>query len=199
MRKREFLVIGAAAAALPFWLAGCRTTSQTPSPTTDPVELRRAIDTESDAALQRLYKEVAGSREVIQSAQGVLVLPNVVKGGLIFGGAGGNGVLRVADKSASYWRMSEAQIGLLGGAQSQSIFIVFLTPQALEGFTKGSGWTGGADATVAVSSVGRNSAIKAPTAHQPIAAYVLSNGGLMAGLSFQGTKFTRLELGAPMA
>ena len=86
------------------------------------------IDTESDAALARLYKEVSGSRELIQSAQGVLVLPNVVSGGLIFGGAGGNGVLRVADKSASYWRMSEAQIGLLGGAQSQSVFIVFLTP-----------------------------------------------------------------------
>ena len=115
MRKREFLVIGAAAAASPLWLAGCRTTSQTPSPTTDPAELRRAIDTESDAALARLYKEVSGSRELIQSAQGVLVLPNVVSGGLIFGGAGGNGVLRVADKSASYWRMSEAQIGLLGG------------------------------------------------------------------------------------
>jgi lipid-binding SYLF domain-containing protein len=194
MRKREFVVLAAAAAAAPFWLAGCRTTSQTPSPTTDPAELRRAIDTESDAALARLYKEVSGSRELIQSAQGVLVLPNVVSGGLIFGGAGGNGVLRVADKSASYWRMSEAQIGLLGGAQSQSIFMVFLTPGALEGFTKGSGWSAGADATVAVSNVGRNSAIKAPTPQQPIAAYVLTNTGLMAGLSFQGTKFTRLAV-----
>ena len=194
MRKREFLVIGAAAAATPLLLAGCRTTRQAPSATTDPEELRRALDTESDAALARRYHEVSGSRELIQSAQGVLVLPNVVSGGLIFGGAGGNGVLRVADKSASYWRMSEAQIGLLGGAQSQSIFIVFLTPGALEGFTKGSGWSAGADATVAVSNVGRNSAIKAPTPQQPIAAYVLTNTGLMAGLSFQGTKFTRLQV-----
>ncbi|MBS1134103.1 MAG: putative lipoprotein [Burkholderiaceae bacterium] len=194
MRKREFLVIGAAAAASPFWLAGCRTTSQTPSPTTDPAELRRAVDAESDAALARLYHDVNGSREVIQSAAGVLVLPNVVSGGLIFGAAGGNGVLRVADKSASYWRMSEAQVGLLGGGQSQSIFVVFLTPEALASFTKSSGWTAGFDKTVAVSSVGKNGPIKAPTQQQPIAAYVLTNAGLMAGVSFQGTKFTRLEV-----
>lgn len=194
MRKREFLVIGAAAAASPFWLAGCRTTSQTPSPSTDPAELRRAVDAESDAALARLYHDVSGSREVIQSAAGVLVLPNVVSGGLIFGAAGGNGVLRVADKSASYWRMSEAQVGLLGGGQSQSIFVVFLTPEALAGFTKSSGWTAGFDKTVAVSSVGKNGPIKAPTQQQPIAAYVLTNAGLMAGVSFQGTKFTRLEV-----
>jgi len=194
MRKREFVVMAVAAATSPLWLAGCTTASKAPTATSNPAELRGAIDTEADAALARLYKDVSGSRELIQSAQGVLVLPNVVSGGLIFGGAGGNGVLRVADKSASYWRMSEAQIGLLGGAQSQSIFIVFLTPGALEGFTKGSGWSAGADATIAVSNVGRNSAIKAPTPQQPIAAYVLTNTGLMAGLSFQGTKFTRLAV-----
>lgn len=194
MRRRQILVIGAAAAASPFWLAGCRTTSQTPTAATDPAELRRAVDTEADAALARLYKDVSGSRELLESAHAVLVLPNVVSGGLIFGGAGGNGVLRVADKSASYWRMSEAQVGLLGGAQSQSIFVVFLTPEALAGFTKSSGWTAGFDKTVAVSSVGKNGPMKAPTKQQPIAAYVLTNAGLMAGVSFQGTKFTPLQV-----
>ena len=188
MRKREFVVMAAATAAAPLWVAGCAT------PSGDPAELRRSVDVEADAALARLYKEVDGSREVIQSAHGVLVLPRVVSGGLIFGAAGGNGVLRVADKSASYWRMSEAQIGLLGGGQSQAIYIVFLTPGALQGFTKGSGWTVGADGTIAVSSVGKNTSMKAPTPQQPIAAYVLTNAGLMAGLSFQGTKFTRLEV-----
>ncbi len=194
MRKREFVLITAAAAAAPLWLAGCTTASNTPSPTTDPAQLRTAIEREADAALARLYDDVKGSPEVIQKAHGVLVLPNVVSGGLIFGAAGGNGVLRVAGKSASYWRMSEAQVGLLGGGQSQSIFIVFLTPEALAGFTRSSGWTAGFDATVAVSSVGKNTPIKAPTSDQPIAAYVLTNAGLMAGVSFQGTKFTRLEV-----
>ena len=182
-------MIAAAATTSPLWLAGCAT------PRGDPAELRQSVDMAADAALARLYHDVSGSRELIQSAQGVLVLPDVASGGLIFGAASGNGVLRVADKSASYWRMSEAQIGLLGGSQSQSIFIVFLTPGALAGFTKGSGWTAGFDGTVAVSNVGKNTAIKAPTQQQPIAAYVLTNAGsLMAGVSFQGTKFTRLAV-----
>ena len=188
MRKREFVVIAAAAAASPLWLAGCAT------PPDDPAQLRQSIDTAADAALARLYHDVGGSREVIQNAHGVLVLPRVVSGGLIFGAAGGNGVLRVADRSTSYWRMSEAQIGLLGGGQSQAIFIVFLTPNALEGFAKSSGWTAGFDGTVAVSTIGKTTGIKAPTQQQPIAAYVLNDAGLMAGVSFQGTKFTRLEV-----
>jgi len=191
MNKRQFLVIGAAATAAPLLIAGCTTTG---GATGDPAEQRRSIDAASDAALSRLYQEVTGSKDLIGRAQGVLVLPNVVSGGFIFGAAGGNGALRVAGKTASYWRMAEGQVGLLAGAQSQAMFIVFMTPQALAGFTQGSGWTAGVDGTITVVNVGATANLTTQTAQQPIVGFVLTNAGLMAGISFQGTRFTRLPL-----
>lgn len=191
MNKREFLVIGAAAVAAPVLMAGCTTTAGTSG---DPAEQRRVIDAEVDAALTRLYQEVRSSKELIDRSQGVLVLPRVVSGGFIFGAAGGSGALRVAGKTASYWRMAEGQVGLLAGAQSQALFVVFMTPQALAGFTKGSGWTAGVDGNITLINVGANASLTTQTAQQPIVGFVLTNSGLMAGISFQGTRFTRLPL-----
>lgn len=191
MKKRQFLVIGAAATTAPLWLAGCTTTSGASG---DPAEQRRSIDASTDAALSRLYREVPSSKELIDRAAGVLVLPNVVSGGFIFGAAGGNGALRVAGKSASYWRMAEGQLGLLAGAQSQAMFVVFMTQQALTGFTKGSGWTAGVDGNVTMINVGANANLTTQTAQQSIVGFVLTNAGLMAGINFQGTRFTRLAI-----
>lgn len=191
MKKREFLVIGAVAVAAPVLMAGCTTTGGAAG---DPAEQRRAIDAETDAALTRLYREAPGSKELIDRSQGVLVLPRVVSGGFIFGAAGGSGALRVGGKTASYWRMAEGQVGLLAGAQSQAMFVVFMTQQALSNFTKGSGWTAGVDGNITLINVGANANLTTQTAQQPIVGFVLTNAGLMGGLSFQGTRFTRLAI-----
>ena len=191
MKKRQFLAISAAAASAPLWVAGCTTTGGAQG---DPADQRRSIDAEVDSALSRLFQEVRGSKELVDRAQGVLVLPRVVSGGFIFGAAGGNGALRTQGKTASYWRMAEGQLGLLAGAQSQAMFILFMTPQALSSFTKGSGWTAGVDGNITLVNVGANASLTTQTAQQPIVGFVLTNSGLMAGISFQGTRFTRLPL-----
>ncbi len=191
MKKRDFLVIGAAAVAAPVLMAGCTTTGGASG---DPAEQRRVIDAEVDAALTRLFREAPGSKELIDRSQGVLVLPRVVSGGFIFGAAGGRGALRVGGKSASYWSMAEGQVGLLAGAQSQAMFVVFMTPAALAGFTKGSGWTAGVDGNITLITVGANANLTTQTAQQPIVGFVLTNSGLMAGISFQGSRFSRMAI-----
>ena len=47
----------------------------------------------------------------------------------------GQGALRVAGKTASYHRMTEGSVGLLAGAQSQAVFILFMTDDALNRFS----------------------------------------------------------------
>ena len=56
------------------------------------------------------------------------------------------------------------------------------------------GWAAGADATVALLKVGANGAVDTSTATSPVEAFVLTNGGLMAGVSLEGTKVSRLEI-----
>lgn len=54
---------------------------------------------------------------------------------------------------------------------------------ALTQFRKASGWTAGVDATVAVADIGANGSIDTNTLKQPVVGFVLSNAGLMAGVS----------------
>ena len=110
------------------------------------------------------------------------------------GGASGQGVLRHAGKSIGYFRMTEGSVGLLAGAQSQAVFILFMTDGTLNSFRASSGWTAGVDGSVALINVGATGQVTTQTAQQPIIGYVLTNSGLMASLSLNGSRITPLDL-----
>ena len=72
--------------------------------------------------------------------------------------------------------------------------MLFMTQEALDGFTSSQGWAAGVDATVAVLRVGANGNVDTSTATSPVEAFVLTNAGLMAGVSLEGSKISRLLL-----
>ena len=187
MNKRHFIAGSLTLAGLSILSAGCTTTSGASG---DPAAQRQAIDAAADSALTRLYREARGSEELVKSARGLLVFPNFVSAGFIVGGASGQGVLRVGDKSASYHRMTEGSVGLLAGAQSQAVFILFMTEDALNRFRNSSGWTIGADASVTLLTVGADARVTTQTAQQPVVGFVLTNSGLMGSLSLSGSRIT---------
>jgi lipid-binding SYLF domain-containing protein len=191
MNKRNLILGGLSAAGLVLLSTGCTTTSGASG---DPAAQRAAIDAGVDSALSRLYGQVGGSRELVTSARGVLVFPNFVSAGFIVGGASGTGALRVAGKSTSYHRMTEGSVGWLAGAQSQAVFILFMTEDALNRFKSSSGWTVGADASVALLNVGADARVTTQTAQQPVVGFVLTNSGLMANVSMSGSRITPLNL-----
>lgn len=191
MNKRNFLVTGAALAAYGMLASGCTTTAGTSG---DPAARREAIDTAADSALSRLYKEASGSQEMVASAQGVLVFPSIVSAGFIVGGSHGQGLLRQGGKTTGYFRMTEASVGLLAGAQSQAVFILFMTQSALGSFQSSRGWTAGVDGSVTLATVGANARVTTQTAQQPIVGFVLTNGGLMGNVSLNGNRITPLDL-----
>jgi len=62
-------------------------------------ETNQEIEANVNACLIRFTTEVKGGREMLAMAQGVLVMPSVVKAGLIVGGEYGEGALRGAGGS----------------------------------------------------------------------------------------------------
>ncbi|MCA3181700.1 MAG: YSC84-related protein [Burkholderiaceae bacterium] len=191
MNKRHFIVTGASMAAVAVLGTGCTTTGGASG---DPAAQRQAIDAAADSALSRLYQQVGGSRELVQSARGVLIFPNFVSAGFVVGGATGQGVMRKGGKSTRYHRMTEASVGWLAGAQSQAVFILFMTDEALARFEASRGWTAGVDGSVALFSVGADARVTTQTAQQPVTGFVLTNSGLMASLSLNGSRITPLDL-----
>ena len=189
MQKRSFLALTAITALT---LSGCTTT--TTSGKADPASTRRDIDAGIDSTLERLYKEVRGSRELVGKANGVLVFPNVLAAGFVVGGEYGKGALRVHGTHQGYFSVASLSVGFQAGAQSKAVLLLFMTQEAFNKFRNSKGWTAGADASVALVHVGANGEIDTTTANNPVNAFVLTNAGLMANLNLEGTKISRLDL-----
>ncbi|SMG51226.1 BPSL1445 family SYLF domain-containing lipoprotein [Paraburkholderia susongensis] len=194
MRRRQFIMTGSAAlAAAGLSLTGCTTTSPSSSASPSANAGRRdTINAGVDSTLARLYENVTGSRELVEKARGVLVFPSVISAGFWVGAQYGEGALRIDGRTAGYYSTVAGSFGLQIGAQSKALVFLFMTQEALDKFTHSQGWAAGADATVAVLKVGANGAVDTSTAMSPVEAFVLTNGGLMAGVSLEGTKISRL-------
>ena len=188
MNKR---ILVSALTALLVVVSGCTTTGPSSG---DPDMRRRSLDAEVDNALARLYGQVEGSKQLVERARGVLVFPSVLEAGFIVGASRGQGALRVGGQTKSYHATTSGSFGLQAGAQSTAVFLLFMTDEALARFQNSSGWTVGADASVTLLSVGASAQVTTATAQQPVIGYVLSNRGLMAGITLDGTRITRLDL-----
>lgn len=191
MQKRQFLIqsatlLGAGAGTL--LLSGCTTTAGAGT-----AGKRQEIDADANTALSRLSSTVPGSRELLGKARGVLVFPSVLAAGLGIGGEYGEGVLRVGGRSVDYYSTVSASFGWQIGAQSKAVIFLFMTQDALDKFRNSEGWTAGIDASVAVVKVGANGDVDLNTAMEPVNVFVMTNKGLMANLTIEGTKITKLK------
>jgi len=206
MNRRQFLATGGGAAAASLTalaglallsactVTGPRSNAGTGEAAEKNARRRHEIDADVDAALARLYGTVKGSRELIGKSSAVLVFPEVVGAAIGVGGEYGRGALRVGGRTAGYFSTTAGSFGFQVGAQSRAVFYAFMTQGAFERFKRSSGWKVGADATVALVKMGVNGQIDTSTAVNPIEAFVLTNAGLMAGASLEGSKVSRLDL-----
>ena len=76
------------------------------------------IDREVQTALQTLYDTEPGAKELHGKAKGILVFPNIVKGGFIIGGQYGEGALLKNGRTVGYYNSVAASYGLQVGVQS---------------------------------------------------------------------------------
>jgi len=154
----------------------------------------REIDVSVDVALERFKKEIKGSNELLAIAKGVLVFPSVYKAGLVVGGEYGEGALRIGGKTVDYYNTVAGSFGLQIGAQAKTIIILFIQEEALANFRKSEGWKAGVDGSVALISVGVGGALDTENIKDPIVGFVFGQKGLMANLTLEGAKITRMNV-----
>lgn len=195
MQRRNFMLKSATVLAIGgLALAGCTANRNAGTEqAAGAADVRRSIDADVDSTLQRLYSTVGGSRELVAKASGLLVFPSVIQAGFVVGAQYGKGSLRVGGSTVGYYSTTSGSFGLTAGAQSKALIFLFMTQDALDNFRNSDGWSAGADASVALVRVGANGKIDTTTATKPVQAIVLTNAGLMADASLQGTKVSRLN------
>lgn len=153
----------------------------------------REIDVGVDEALVLFEKEVKGGKGFLASSKGLLVFPKVFKGGAVWGGEYGEGALRIGGKTMDYYSTLQGSFGLQLGGEIKTIVIVFLDAEALKQFRGSEGWKAGVDGSVSLATLGAGGVIDTNTLKDPIVGFVLGQKGLMYNLSFEGTKFTKLD------
>lgn len=153
----------------------------------------KEIDVSVDVAIDRLYKEVHGSNDLVNKSKGILVFPKVYKAGLGIGGEYGEGALRINGKTVDYYNTAAASIGFQLGAQVKTVILVFMKESTLKDFRKSEGWEAGVDGSVALITLGMGDSLDTTNVKDPIVGFILGQKGLMYNLTLEGSKFTKLD------
>jgi lipid-binding SYLF domain-containing protein len=151
------------------------------------------IDSKATQAVAQLLEHSPDARAVLERAHGVLIFPHIVKMGFGVGAQFGEGVLRLDGVSTGYYSTAGGSFGLPLGAQTKSEIVLFMTADALAEFQSRQGWEeAGVDASIAVVDAGAGGTVDSAQWQQPILAFIFSNEGLMANLTLEGSKITRI-------
>ncbi len=128
---------------------------------------------------------------LLEQAQGVVIIPNVIKIGFIAGARRGHGVVMVRDADGE-WSLPQfvtltgGSVGWQAGIQGTDVVLVFTTRKGVEGLMRGK-FTVGVDASATAGPVGREAALGTDaTLQSEIYSYSRSRG-LFVGVSLDGS------------
>ncbi|HYA75503.1 MAG TPA: YSC84-related protein [Burkholderiaceae bacterium] len=148
---------------------------------------------DSNEALQKLYRANPNATEISKRAKAILVFPNIVKGGLIFGGAYGEGVLMKDSAVVNYYNSVSGSWGLQAGLQTYSYAVFLVTDDAVQYLQKSHGWELGVDPNVVMAKEGVGKNLSTSTLRPSAYGFIFDQQGMMAGLSLEGTKITEIK------
>lgn len=160
-----------------------------PAAAADAAELSKAAHTELNA----LYAKAPAAKALGERAKAILVFPGITKGGLVVGGQYGEGVLIQAGKTVGYYNTVGASVGLQAGVEKYGYAMFFMTDKALESFHSVKGFEVGVGPSVVVVDEGMAKNASTTTMKDDIYAFIFSQKGLMADVSLQGTKITKID------
>jgi lipid-binding SYLF domain-containing protein len=151
------------------------------------------LDKDAQQALEMLYKADPTAKTLAKSAKAILVFPNIIKAGLVFGGSYGEGELLVGSKVDGYYNSVTGSWGLQAGAQSYGYALFLMNDKALNYLRKSKGWEIGVGPTVVVVDEGVAKNLSTSTLRKDVYAFIFDQQGLMAGVSIEGSKISRIK------
>ena len=130
-------------------------------------------------------------RDLAKKAKGMLIMPQMLRGAFIVGGAGGSGVLVARDAKANQWRgpafytLGGASFGFQVGADAAEVVILAMTERGVTKLLSPQVKLG-ADISVAAGPVGGGAAAGTAGLSADLLAFSISKG-LYGGFSVDGS------------
>ena len=151
------------------------------------------VDRESEAALKVLYEGIPAAKELGTKAVGILVFPNIVKAGFIFGAQYGDGELLKQGRPAGYYNITAVSYGFQAGVQAFGYAMFFMTESALSYLNQSGGFEVGVGPSIVAIDQGFAKTFTTSTIQSDIYSFVFDQKGLMGGVGVQGSKITRIN------
>jgi lipid-binding SYLF domain-containing protein len=117
----------------------------------------------------------------------------VIKAGLIFGGSYGEGVLMKDGKVVDYYNSVSGSWGWQAGAESYAYVVFLMSDKSVRYLTQSKGWEIGVGPTVVAGDAGAAKNLSTSTLKKDAYAFILDQQGLMASLSIEGTKISKIK------
>ena len=97
-------------------------------------------------------------RHNMHKARGILIVPQLIKGGLFFGGSGGSGVLLTKGEGnvwsyPAFYTMGSGTIGFQAGVEVAELILIIMTDRGVDGLLTSSFKLGG-DISIATGPIG---------------------------------------------
>ncbi|HSM75719.1 MAG TPA: lipid-binding SYLF domain-containing protein [Desulfobacterales bacterium] len=171
------------------------------------VQATYAAEQQDYASTIQVFKSDPVVAKFFSDSYGYAVFPTIAKAGFVVGGSYGEGQVYQGGKVTGTAKLIEGSIGWQFGGQAFSEIIFFQDKRAYDEFTSGNfEFSAGAEAVAitagaqaqagtagssAGASAGPKTGVQAETGYyKGIATFVHAKGGLMAGVSVAGQKFT---------
>jgi lipid-binding SYLF domain-containing protein len=148
---------------------------------------------DADQTLANLYKQNPTAAMIGNRSKAMLVFPKILKAGLIFGGAYGEGVLMRSGRVVDYYNSVSASWGLQAGAESFGYVVFLMSEKAVKYLDDSKGWEFGVGPTLVMVDDGVAKNLSTSTLKDDAYAFILNQEGLMASLSIEGTKISRIK------
>jgi lipid-binding SYLF domain-containing protein len=154
----------------------------------------RELAADSRAALQQLYRQKPEARRLGARAKGILVFPEITKGGLMVGGMGGNGALIRPDGTIrDFYQTAGASYGFQAGIQQYGYVLFLMDDSAFANLNRKGGWEIGSAPSLVIVDEGMATSLSTTTLNASTYAFFFNHRGLMGGIGLQGSKITRIQ------
>jgi len=151
------------------------------------------IDSRVAAALPMLYQNQPLAQTLSQSAKGILVFPNIVKAGFMFGAQYGEGALLENGNTVGYYSSVAASYGFQAGVQVFGYAMFFMNEHALSYLNRSDGFEIGVGPSVVIVDQGMGKSMTSTTLTQDVYAFIFDQQGMFAGAGIQGSKITKIN------
>lgn len=160
----------------------------------DKTEAQGIVDNSRVALADMMGNEAfSWLHDYLKTAKGVLIFPQVLKGGFFLGGSGGSGILLVKDEKTGDWSepafytLGSVTFGLQIGGESAEVVMVATNQKAIDSLLSSTLKLGG-DASVTIGPVGGGAkgSVTIPAVTADFVSFTKTKG-LYAGLNLEGS------------